>query len=59
MRFQAFRTRAKQWRWRLRAANGKIIACSGESYRRKIDCLDAIDMVKFTHVGTPIEEVKR
>lgn len=59
MTFELFRTRAKQFRWRLRAKNGKIVACSGESYRRKMDAMDAIDMVKFTHVGTPIEEVAR
>lgn len=44
--FEAFRTRKKEWRWRLRAANGKIIANSGESYRRRIDCMAAIRMVK-------------
>lgn len=34
-----------EWRWRFRGANHKIIA-SGESYRRKIDCFKAIELIK-------------
>jgi uncharacterized protein YegP (UPF0339 family) len=49
MKFQIYRSRnvwdKRQWRWRLRAANGKIIA-SGEAYENKSDCLAAIDLVK-------------
>jgi uncharacterized protein YegP (UPF0339 family) len=46
MTFEVFRNRKKEWRWRLRAANGRIIANSGESYRRRIDCSDAIELVR-------------
>lgn len=46
MKFEIYRTRNKQWRWRLRAANGKLIANAGESYRRRIDCMRAIGLVK-------------
>jgi len=28
----------KGWRWRIRAANGKIIAAATESYKNKQDC---------------------
>lgn len=28
----------KQWRWRIRANNGKIIAASSEGYFNKMDC---------------------
>lgn len=42
-----------QWRWRLVAPNGEIVA-QGESYARKEDCLHAIDLVKSTHNLTPI-----
>ena len=46
MTFEVFRNRKKEWRWRLRAANGRIVANSGESYRRRIDCSDSIVLVK-------------
>jgi len=32
-RFRVFRDRAGQYRWRLWAANGRIVAVSGEGYR--------------------------
>lgn len=46
MKFEIYRTSNKQWRWRLRASNGKLIANAGESYRRKIDCMRAIRLVR-------------
>lgn len=35
----------KQWRWRLVAANNRIIANSGEGYVNRSDCLSAIRLV--------------
>lgn len=46
----------RQWRWRLVAANNRIIANSGESYYNKADCLSAIGLVKGTAV-TPIRQL--
>lgn len=34
-RFEVFRDRGEEWRWRLRHRNGNIIAISGEGYPRK------------------------
>jgi amphi-Trp domain-containing protein len=34
-RFEVFRDRGEEWRWRLRHRNGAIIATSGEGYTRK------------------------
>jgi uncharacterized protein len=44
-----------EWRWYLRAANYKRIADSGEGYKNKQDCLDAIDLVKGSK-DTPVKE---
>lgn len=44
--FQVFKDAKGEWRWRLNAANGKVIAGSGEGYRTKAACLAAIDLVK-------------
>jgi len=35
-----------EWRWRLVASNGRIIADSGEGYKYESDCLDDIRAVK-------------
>jgi uncharacterized protein YegP (UPF0339 family) len=35
-----------EWRWRLKASNGRIIADSGEGYKNEQGCLDDIKRVK-------------
>lgn len=37
---------AGEYRWRLKAANDKIIAVSGEGYKQKKDCEDGIASVE-------------
>lgn len=45
-----------QWRWRLRAANNKIIADSGEGYNNEADCLAGINLVKSSK-DAPVKKV--
>lgn len=52
MVFQVGEDKAGEWRWRLKAANGKIIATSGEGYKHKGDCLHAIELVVGLEVDT-------
>jgi uncharacterized protein YegP (UPF0339 family) len=49
-----FRKTEGQWRWRLKAANHKIIA-SGEAYHNKADCLHAIGLIRGTS-NVPVYE---
>lgn len=35
MRFEIYRDRKGEWRWRLKAGNGRKIANSGEGYKRR------------------------
>jgi uncharacterized protein YegP (UPF0339 family) len=35
-----------EWRWHLRANNGRIVADSGEGYKDKDGCLAGIQVVK-------------
>lgn len=60
MRFELYRKRRlvgrPQWRWRLVAGNGRIIAHSGEGYINKADALSAIDLVQGS-AGVRIVEV--
>ena len=46
MNFVMYKDKAGQFRWRFKAANGKIIAASSESYLKKADCQHGIDLVK-------------
>lgn len=45
------------WRWRLRASNGKIVATSGESYRRRADCIRGLLLVVLLDSTTMVEVI--
>jgi len=38
--FQLYRDQAGQWRWRVVAKNGRILADCGEGYRSRADALN-------------------
>ena len=42
MKFQIYLDKNSEYRWRLRARNGKIVADSGEGYKKKASCKKAI-----------------
>lgn len=44
--FEVFQDNAAEWRWRLVASNGKIIADSGEGYQSKQGVKRGIESVK-------------
>lgn len=46
MRFELYRDVKGEWRWRLRAENGEVVADSGEGYVRREDCEHGIALVK-------------
>ena len=64
MKFEIYRQRGLsalaigggEWRWRLKAGNGEIIA-QGESYTSKENCLHAIKLVMECDHSTPLAEV--
>lgn len=39
-------SRRKQWRWRIRAANGRIVANGGEGYNNRADLVRALEIVR-------------
>lgn len=53
MTYHVYQDANGHWRWRLRAANNKIIANSGEGYWNKADCIHAIGLVKAS-AGAPV-----
>lgn len=52
MKFLIYKDKAKEWRWRLVAANGKIIGDSGEGYKKITHCRN---MVKEINPAIPFE----
>lgn len=46
MKFEIYKDHLKQYRWRLKASNGYIVADSSEGYVAKSDCQRGIDLVK-------------
>lgn len=45
LKIETYQDRGGQHRWRMRAANGRIIAASSEGYRNREDMLAALQMV--------------
>jgi uncharacterized protein YegP (UPF0339 family) len=52
--FEVYQDRASEWRWRLIASNGNIIADSGEGYASKQGVQRGIESVKRTAPEAPI-----
>lgn len=50
--------RRTQWAWRLRAANGRILAVSGEGYNNRADCEHIVEQFRagFT-VNVPLRRL--
>lgn len=42
MTFKTYKDKRGKYRWSLVTDNNKIIACSGEGYNNKKDCIDMI-----------------
>lgn len=63
MEFELYRSkrglfRRTQWRWRLIAGNGRVIATSGESYNNRSDAKSIISTIKSQVAGANIRPEK-
>jgi len=57
-KLEIYRDAKREWRWRLRAANGRIVADSGEGYRRRAAVCEAVKRVRSILAGElPVVEV--
>jgi uncharacterized protein len=56
MKFILFRDKSREWRWRLKARNGRNIAVSGEGYKRRSGALAAIELIRAYSMAVKIEE---
>ena len=55
--FEIFRDTRGEYRWRLRAPNGRIIADSAEGYTTRQACEDGVNLVKRYAPGANIVSV--
>lgn len=55
MKYCIYKDAKGEWRWYLRAANGNKLADSGEGYKNRKDCENAIESVKGSK-NAPVEE---
>ena len=55
-RFELFRDRADEWRWRLVHHNGNIIADGGEGYNRKRSARNGLESVRRNAPGASVVE---
>jgi uncharacterized protein YegP (UPF0339 family) len=58
MTFETYEDAKKETRWRLKAANGQVVATSGVGYKGKADAEKAIDQVKAGAPKAEVAEVK-
>jgi uncharacterized protein YegP (UPF0339 family) len=54
--FELYKDNKKEFRWRLKASNGKIIATSGEGYVAKADCEHGIELLKKECASAKVDD---
>ena len=57
LKFELYKDARGAFRWRLKAANGRVVATSSEGYTTKANCRAGIDLVKRGAAGAEVEEV--
>jgi uncharacterized protein YegP (UPF0339 family) len=55
-KFEVYHDKAGEYRFRLKAANGQIIAVS-QAYKSRAACLKGVESVKANAAGAPVEEL--
>jgi uncharacterized protein len=53
-KFEVYKDKKGEWRWRFKASNGDILADSGEGYKNKSDCEAGIESVRHNGPGATI-----
>jgi len=59
-KIELYRDGRGEWRWRLRASNGRILVDSGEGYRRRASVHRAIECTRvLLCADVPVQEVQK
>ena len=54
-KLEVYEDNSGEWRWRLKASNGRIVATSGEGFKRHSSCRDSITGVWNTFAADDFE----
>jgi uncharacterized protein YegP (UPF0339 family) len=54
--FESYEDDKKEFRWRLKAANGQVVATSSQGYKAKVDSDKAIDLIKKGAAAATVED---
>lgn len=57
MHFEVYQDKTGDWRWRLVAINGRVIADSAEGYERAIDCEHGIKLIREGAINARVDRV--
>lgn len=57
-KFQIYKDKAGEYRWRLRAGNHETIATGGEGYKTKASCEHGIELVKRDAASAEVVELE-
>jgi uncharacterized protein YegP (UPF0339 family) len=56
MTFEMYKDRAGEFRWRLKASNGQVVATSGQGYGAKAECRHEIEQIQKNAATATITE---
>ena len=57
--FELFKDAKKEFRWKLKAANGKVMAVSNDGYSTKASCQSAINLIKEGAATASVEDTTK
>lgn len=52
LKAELYQDKRNEWRWRIKAGNGKILAICSEGYKNKRDCVNSLELILNT---TPVQ----
>ena len=55
LKFETYKDKAGEYRWRLKAANGAILATPGQGYKAPADARNGIELVKKSGTDTSLK----
>lgn len=55
--FEIYKDAKEEFRWRLKAANGQVIATSGAGYKAKADCQHGIEVIRKEAAKAKVEDL--
>ena len=57
VKFEIYQDRKKEWRWRLKASNGQVIAGPQEGYKKRSHCVRMVARIKQGVRGADVVEI--